>query len=61
MLLLILVVFLIGHDQLHEYFGTYLIVALCVTIPKTLFMLTSILLRLLQKLIRRPVPHGKSP
>ena len=30
LLLLILVIFLIGHDTLHEYFGTYLIVALCV-------------------------------
>lgn len=58
LLLLILVIFLIGHDTLHEYFGTYLIVALCVTIPKTVFMLTSILLKLLRRLVKRPVPHG---
>ena len=58
LLLLILVIFLIGHDTLHEYFGTYLIVALCVTIPKTVFMLTSILLKLFRRLVKRPVPHG---
>ena len=44
LLLLALVVFLVGHNSLHEYFGTYLIVALCFTIPKMIFMLTSILL-----------------
>ena len=48
----------IGHDTLHEYFGTYLIVALCFTIPKMIFMLTSILLKLIRRLIKRPVPHG---
>ena len=58
LLLLILVIFLIGHDTLHEYFGTYLIVALCVTIPKTVFMLTSIMLKLFRRLVKRPVPHG---
>lgn len=58
LLLLILVIFLIGHDTLHEYFGTYLTVALCVTIPKTVFMLTSILLKLFRRLVKRPVPHG---
>lgn len=58
LLLLILIVFLIGHETLHEYFGTYLIVALCITIPKMIFMLTSILLKLIRRLVRRPVPHG---
>lgn len=58
LLLLLLVVFLIGHDTLHDYFGTYLIVALCVSVPKTIFMLTSILLKLVRTLIKRPIPHG---
>ena len=58
LLLLALVVFLVGHDSLHEYFGTYLIVALCFTIPKMIFMLTSILLKLIRRLIKRPIPHG---
>ena len=44
LLLLILVIFLIGHDTLHEYFGTY--------------MLSSILLKLFRRLVKRPVPHG---
>ena len=57
-LIAVLIVFLIGHNSLHDYFGTYLIVALCVTIPKTIFMLVSILLRLLQKLFRCHLPHG---
>lgn len=59
LLLFLLVVFLIGHDKLHEYFGIYLIVALCVTIPKAIFSLTSILLRLIGKLIRCRIPHGQ--
>lgn len=57
-LIAVLIVFLIGHNSLHDYFGTYLIVALCVTIPKTIFMLVSILLRLFQKLFRCHLPHG---
>lgn len=59
LLLFLLVVFLIGHNQLFDYFGTYLIVALCVTIPKAIFSLTSILLRLIGKLIRYRFPHGQ--
>ena len=58
LLLLILVIFLIGHDTLHEYFGTYLIVALCVTIPKTVFMLTSILLNYFRRLVNVLFHHG---
>lgn len=59
LLLFLLVFFLIGHDKLHEYFGIYLIAALCVTIPKAIFSLTSILLRLIGKLIRCRIPHGQ--
>jgi hypothetical protein len=33
-------------------------VALCFTIPKMIFMLTSILLKLIRRLIKRPIPHG---
>lgn len=57
-LVLLLGIFLIGHDALHDYFGTYLIVALCITVPKTVFMLVSLLLRPVSMWIKRPLLHA---
>ena len=38
--------FIVGPEAWHHAFGTYLVLLLCITIPKTLFALTDGLLRL---------------
>lgn len=57
LLLLALVVFIIGWEQLNSYMGTYLIIALCIAIPKSLFALFHLLGRGLSALI--PPLRGK--
>lgn len=34
LLLMVLLVFIVAHDSLHDAFGIYLIVTLCVAVPK---------------------------
>ena len=37
LLLMVLLVFIVAHDSLHDAFGIYLIVTLCVAVPKLVF------------------------
>ena len=39
LLLMVLLVFIVAHDSLHDAFGIYLIVTLCVAVPKLVFVL----------------------
>lgn len=58
-LLLILLVFILAHDQLSDYFGVYLVVALCVAVPKAVFALSSMFFRGIGRLFKVSLPHGK--
>lgn len=53
-----LLTFMIGRDALHDSLGIYLIVMLCVAVPKTVFSLISLLLRGIGRLFRFRMPHG---
>ena len=53
-----LLTFMIGRDALHDSLGLYLIVMLCVAVPKTVFALISLLLRGISRLFRFRMPHG---
>ena len=53
-----LLTFMIGRDALHDSLGLYLIVMLCVAVPKTVFALISLLLRGIGRLFRFRMPHG---
>ena len=58
LLLMVLLVFIVAHDSLHDAFGIYLIVTLCVAVPKLVFVLC-ILMKVLRKLLRIPL-FGKT-
>lgn len=58
LLLILLGIFIAAHEALHDYFGIYLIIVLCIAIPKTFFMLFSLVLRGIRKLFRCKIPHG---
>lgn len=55
-LLITLYIFIAAHDALLDYFGTYIILALCVAVPKVIFILVSLLLKGFQKLLHRKLP-----
>ena len=57
-LLVALVTFVIAHNALQDYFGIYLIAALCIAIPKVIFVLFSLILRGLKKLSGWNIPVG---
>ena len=52
LLLMVLLVFIVAHDSLHDAFGIYLIVTLCVAVPKLVFVLCDILMKVLRKFLR---------
>ena len=58
LLLLVLLVFLIINENFGHYFGVYLVVTLCIAVPKLVYVLSSLLLRGIGKLFRCAVPHG---
>lgn len=58
LLLLVLLVFLIINENFGHYFGVYLVVTLCIAVPKLVYVLSSLLLRGVGKLFRCAVPHG---
>lgn len=53
-----LLVFVSSHVHLSEYFGLYLILALGITIPKTIFTCSSLLFRGINRLFGLSLPHG---
>lgn len=55
LLLLTLIVFIIARHTLYDAFGTYLVVALCIAIPKLVFVLSDLLLKMIHRLIRIPL------
>lgn len=57
-LLLALVIFIIWHDTDLNLFGKYLIVTLCIAIPKLIFTLVSLLLRVVNRVCRIALPHA---
>ena len=57
-LLLLLAIFIALHDILHDYFGIYLIVTLCFCIPKLTFVLFSLILRSINKIVGLKIPHA---
>lgn len=57
-LLILLGIFILAQETLHDFFGIFLIIVLCIAVPKTFFMLFSLLIRGIVKLLRRPLPHG---
>ena len=59
LLLMVLLVFIVAHDSLHDAFGLYLIVTLCVAVPKLVFVLCDILMKVLRKFLRIPL-FGKT-
>lgn len=59
LLLMVLLVFIVAHDSLHDAFGIYLIVTLCVAVPKLVFVLCDILMKVLRKFLRIPL-FGKT-
>lgn len=59
LLLMVLLVFIVAHDSLHDAFGIYLIVTLCVAVPKLVFVLCDILMKVLRKFFRIPL-FGKT-
>lgn len=59
LLLLALLVFVSVHVHLSDYFGIYLILALGITIPKAVFVLSSLFLRGVNRLCKLRLFHGK--
>lgn len=59
LLLMVLLVFIVAHDSLHDAFGIYLIVTLCAAVPKLVFVLCDILMKVLRKFLRIPL-FGKT-
>lgn len=57
-LLLGLLVFIVANEMLRDGFGIYLIVTLCVVVPKAVFVLFSLLLRAAGRLVKCGIPHG---
>ena len=53
-LLLLLLGFFFQHDRWQQAFGIYLIVALCIAIPKTIFTLVHLILSGIRKWFRLP-------
>ena len=51
-LLLGLLVFIVANEMLRDGFGIYLIVTLCVVVPKAVFVLFSLLLRAAGRLVK---------
>ena len=58
-LLATLYLFVLCGEVYQEYFGIYLITVLAISIPKIIFILCSLLLRGLQRLSHKTIPHGK--
>lgn len=58
-LLLVLSVFVLAHDRLSDYFGIYLVIALCVSVPKAAFVLSSLLLRGVGRMFHLSLSHGR--
>lgn len=58
-LLVALYLFVFTREVYLEYFGLFLVTALCIAVPKVIFILFSLLLRGLQRIIHAPIPHGK--
>ena len=57
-LLVLLVGSIAFHDYVHNYFGIYLIIALCFCIPKLTFMFFSMLFRGINRLTGLSIPHA---
>lgn len=58
LLLALLGIFVTAQETFHDYFGIYLIVVLCIAVPRTFFVLFSLLVRGIGKLCRCSLPHG---
>lgn len=59
LLIIGMAVFVALHDSLHDYFGIFLIVMLCVCIPKLVFTIFHLILRFLAKGIKSQIPVSK--
>lgn len=58
-LLLVLLIFILFKDSIQQHhFGTYLIITLCIAVPKAVFALFSLLTRGISNLLRIRLPHG---
>ena len=58
-LLLVLLIFILFKDSIQQHhFGTYLIITLCIAVPKAVFALFSLLVRGISNLLRIRLPHG---
>ena len=57
-LLGLLGIFILAQETLRDYFGIFLIIVLCIAVPKTFFVLFSLLVRGIGKLFRCHLPHG---
>ena len=57
-LLILLVIFIFAQETLRNYFGIFLIIVLCIAVPKTFFVFFSLLVRGIGKLFRYHLPHG---
>jgi len=58
-LLLVLLIFILFKDSIQQHhFGTYLIITLCIAVPKAVFALFSLLMRGISNLLRIRLPHG---
>ena len=57
-LIVALIIFIIARDTLQDYFGIFLIAVLCIAVPKVIFVLCSLLLRLINKITGWRIPHG---
>lgn len=58
LLLVSLGIFILKQEALRDFFGIFLIIVLCIAVPKTFFMLFSLLMRGVEKLVRHSLPHG---
>ena len=57
-LLALLGIFITAQETLRDYFGIFLIIVLCIAVPKTFFMIFSLSVRGIEKLFRCRLPHG---
>ena len=58
-LLLVLLIFILFKDSIQQHhFGTYLIITLCIAVPKAVYALFSLLVRGISNLLRIRLPHG---
>ena len=54
LLLVIYLVFMVFTEKLMDEFGTYLVIVLCISVPKLVFTLLDLVLKLIRKLLRLP-------